>query len=479
MLYSFLADYKPAAFFHWFGLISAIPRGSGNHEPFLSFLRDYAEQRGYTYSIDAGYNVYMTIPATSGYEKEPSILFQAHYDIVCAQNPGRNFDFENSPLDLLVKGDSLIANGTTLGADNGVGVATMLALGDDASIAHPPLEFLFTADEEVDLVGIRLFDMSKIRSRRMLNMDTGYSHIICRRTAGLAAGEVRETFPLSASAGNFYHIRISGGLGGHAGIEINKGRCCTVNLMGNLLADLSGEVRIAQIATSDKAIMKSCEVTLSVSESQLSDLKAHFDGLKTLYEQADPDIAFSAEPCVAVPCTSAADSERIISLMQLFHTGPFFLDAEDPSVVVSCAAIDRFSFSDGCLRMRYAIRSCNNYHLDTLFNKCKRICSLLNMEFILTDKVTGWPEQNVSPFRDKFVAAHRKVCGFEPEFERPLSVAETGIIVGAIPDMDCVGYAPSAHGAHTPDEYLVLSEVQPYWDVLLEVLQQKDQLLQF
>ena len=179
-----LENLKPKGFFKWFEEITQIPRGSGHEEKLSAFLINFALERGLSYIKDGLGNILIRVPATAGYEKEPSILLQGHMDMVWAKDRTATIDLKKDPLELCVSGNCLKAKGTTLGADDGAAIATMLAIADDDNIAHPQLEFLCTVQEELGLIGIRNADLSPIKSRRMINLDSGSSHEICVSSVG-------------------------------------------------------------------------------------------------------------------------------------------------------------------------------------------------------------------------------------------------------------------------------------------------------
>lgn len=214
-----LENLKPRGFFKWFEEITRIPHGSGHEEKIAAFLENFAKERSLQCIRDEMNNILIRLPASAGYENEPSILLQGHMDMVWAKDSTATIDLEKDPLELCVNGNCLKAKGTTLGADDGVAIATMLAIADDHTIAHPELEFLCTVDEETGLIGIRNADLSVIKSRRMINLDAGNSHQICVSAVGAKLFAFEKNFCESAQAGlKQLRLNLFGGLGGHAGI---------------------------------------------------------------------------------------------------------------------------------------------------------------------------------------------------------------------------------------------------------------------
>ena len=419
----------------------------------------------------------MRVPATEGYEDEPAVLLQAHLDMVWTKDPGKEFDFDNKPIPLVLNGSWLMGDGTTMGADNGVGVATMLALADAKDIPHPPLELLFTVEEEIGLKGIRRFDMSKISARRMLNMDCGYSHEICVSSAGATKAAVRRTYPLTPVTGEdaVLKVAITGGRGGHSGIMIIKGRACAANEMGELMAALEDiPVKLCSLETAERAILGSCTAVICVpredAEAAKQLLEQRFEEIRSIFADRDPDLKLTVSAGTAETCTSPEDAARIITALRLLRSGPLRLGESDPRNTITSASMMPSYFRDGELKISYHVRSANDADMDAEYRKAAALARLLDMDLETTDRYTGWPERPGSAFLEKFVDAHQRICGFPARIECIHGGVEVGPIVGAIPDMDAVGYAPTARAAHTTKEYLDIDEVEPFWLVLKDVL---------
>ena len=476
MAYDILKGYEPAIWFKWFGAITEIPRGSRKEEAVQKFIMNFGKERGYECSIDDALNVFMRVPATPGYENEPAVLLQAHSDMVWEKDEGVDFDFEHSPINLKIEGDKLMGDGTTLGADNGVGTATMLALADTQEIPHPPLELLFTTAEEVGLVGIRKFDMSKITARRMLNMDCGYTKIICVCTAGTIKSNLVKDFNTQPLPQGWTSMKliISGGKSGHSGILIGKERMCAVNTMAAILDDIGTPVMVGSLKAVGKSIFAKSVWDIAVpdvsKDKAIANLRESFELIKKIYVKEDPDIEFGIEESICDSYISEKDSSDLIAVMSILHTGAFRRDGDAPDTIVTSSCITRMSLEDGHLDGCFPIRSSNDKCAEICFRNYERIMEKYGMPLEKVDQYSGWPEKPESEFRNKFITAFRNYFHEEPEFERIHGGVEIGNIVGAIPDMDGVGYAPSAHNAHTTKEFLYLSQVEPFWTILKEVL---------
>lgn len=469
MAYDCLKGLEPADFFRWFGEVSAIPRGSLKEEKIVAFLVDFAKERQLSWETDTANNVLIRVPATPGYEAQPPVLFQAHSDMVWqAEVP---FDFETQPIDLQVQGDRVVANGTTLGADNAVGMATMLALAD-GDYPHPELELLFTAAEEVGMIGVRAFDKTKLKARRMVNMDCGDSHVLCVTSAGLISGEIKQDYPLYPipRGWEIWDLTFTGGKGGHSGISANKGLGCGGNLLGDLL--LGMEVRLCAMK-GESAIIKEATATVAMPIGAKNLLLPRFEAMKTIYQNTDPDWCLDITPGTADTAMTQEDSAGLILALSILRTGQFRCDGTMPHVILTSGQLRSFCLEKGHLEMDFAVRSACDADQDLLFARYQHQLKRLGLDLIETRRYSGWQELAGSPWRKQFEAMHQTLFRYPIEIERCHGGIETGIIVGAIPDMDAIGLAPTARGAHTTKEYLLIDEVAPYWQLLTAVLAKK------
>lgn len=445
----------------------------------MDFFKEFADERGYEWAQDEALNVFMKVPATPGCEDQPTVLFQAHADMVWAKEEGVDFDFESGPLKLKIEGERLTASGTTLGADNGVGVATMLALADGQDIPHPPLELLFTSAEEIGLVGIRHFDMSKISARRMINMDCGDTDMFCVSSAGSIKSEISKTFETYAIPDGWCSLQITvdGGKGGHSGLRIGEERMCAMNTVAAVLDDITCPKRLGKLGSYSGPIIKKADAVVAVPAEfraeAIEEMKESFGLIKTIYAAEDPDIFMTVEDADCERFVSEEDTESLISILNMYHTGAYRRNGYDPEIVVTSAALSGTRLEDGEFYTLYSIRSAND-KCGEIFHRCKaKIAEKYGFKLVKLDQYSGWPESPVSAFREVFIDAYKARVGEAPKLERVHGGIEVGMITGAIPDMDAVGYAPTSRGAHTPQEYLEISQVQLYWDVLTDVMGKK------
>ena len=488
--YDCLKGLEPAEFFYWFGEITAIPRASSHEQGMIEFIKKYAEERHYPYDVDAKGNIFMNIPASPGYEDQPAVLFQSHMDVVAAVDKGVEFDFASDPIQLRRQDDAIYACGTTLGADNGVGVATMLALADGIyapQIPHPPLEFLFTVEEETGLHGVRAFDCSKIKARRMINMDCGDSHLICISTAGKIAGKIEKQYEMHRIGQDrvLLEIKLFGGLGGHAGMVINKNHACAINNMGELLVSIfeaGGEAELCCMESAGNSICTETKAVITAAAGKKEQIKQiledRFALIRSIYDAYDPDLSMSVTELRDSGITEALipeNTEKIGRIMSILRTGLHRNDTVNYATVISSGSIHKtYLKQNGEFFLHYSTRSSSNGDQELLFEKYVFIAGMLDMELKEFDRYSGWPARKHSDFVPKFSRAYKELYNKEITVQKTHGCVETGEIVGRIPDMDAAGYAPTSTGAHTTQEHLFINEVKPYWEVIKKVMAEKE-----
>lgn len=477
-----LNQLQPKEFFKWFLEICKIPHGSKNESQLVNYIVAFAKERNIEYCVDQVGNVFMKLPATKGYENQGVILFQAHLDMVCVKDQGVEFDFEKDAINLEIVDDKLCAKGTSLGADNGVGVATMLALANSKQIAHPPLELVFTVDEETGLNGIRDFDVSKITARRMINMDCGDSHVLAVSSMGKKEGEIDRKFVVAPMDNDSCALKITvdGGLGGHASLRIRDGRACAVNCLANLLCALSSfSVQLALLQTKGVAIFNHAEMVISVPvdhKQQIIDcLKESFTKIKTIYEKTDPNINLSiVELDEKLNVIDNKSTMEIADLLCQIKTAPYREDGLDNSILLTLSVLSDVGLIDGKFNFKFYVRSSLDVDLGFLFDFYSRTAKRLGFEVNIKDAYSGWREVDISPFREKAIKVHKNIFGNAPMLERVQGGIETAIILQKINDMDAIGFAPTARGAHSTKECIHLLETPDYWKWLIELLAHKE-----
>lgn len=420
----------------------------------------------------------MRVPASPGLENRPVLLIQSHLDMVAAVEDGVSFDFLTDPINLEIDGNMLRGAGTNLGSDNGVGVASMMAVAFSEDIPHPALELLFTVREETGLMGIRGFDTAKLRARRMINMDCGSSHSICISSAGCKKCSASASLTTADAAGlQALRLTISGGLGGHSGLMIAAGRMCAANLLGDLLTRLSAEfdIRLARAMPLGRAILPGADAVICIDAAAACALRARIDEvaaeLFAAYLDADPEVSIHVADIESVSAALDEASTRTAArALSCVRSAPTHMDENTPGVIITSSVVTGFSLSGTEFTLDYTVRSESDTERDALFASCSADLAALGLTTRVLDGYDGWPCHADSPLRETIAALHRRIHGSEMSMSRIHGGIETGIILGTVPDMDAVGFKPSSQGAHTTSECLLLDEVLPFWQVFTALL---------
>ena len=461
----------------FFEEISAIPRPSYHEERITAYLVEFAKKRGLEYYSDEIGNVLINLPATEDKKDLPAVLLQGHTDMVCEKNEGVEHDFMNDPLKLYVADGWLRAKGTTLGADNGVAVAAMLALLDGISDSHRALQCLFTVSEEVGLDGAKAFDYSKIYARKMINMDSADEKLI---TAGCAGG-LRSNFVLpvvrEAQTGNALKIKVKGLFGGHSGEDIHRGRANANKLLGRVLYRLKmedSELRLVSVSGGSKenAIPREAEATFVTSKvAELTSLIANIsEEISAELCKDDKDFTLIVENAKAeyAPMNQLG-TDKVIFVLDNMDNGVFEVNQELGLVEFSrnLGVIDTDADN---VEFTISSRSARESQLDFSAQQIDSYAALLGGTSDHYNRYPGWIYAEDSAVRSEYIAAFCKLFGEEPTVEVIHAGLECGIIKQAIADMDMISCGPVIVNLHSPDEALNLASLERFFTVILNVL---------
>ena len=470
---------QPEAVFRFFEEISAIPRPSYHEERIADYLVAFAKARGLWVVRDELHNVLIKAPATDGLSDRAPVLLQGHTDMVCEKNADVEHDFLRDPLKLYVDGDLLRARGTTLGADNGIAVAMMLALLDGALGAHPPVECLFTTAEEVGLNGAEGFDYRHIDARRMVNLD---SEALGWVTAGCAGG-IRSDLVLRAKtelfSGEALSVSVTGLMGGHSGENINSGRANANKLMGRLLDALLRELPDTRLVTltggsKDNAIPRECRAWLAVSSVEAASSILEEEGMRVAEALSADDRGFSLTVETGEPFAvmlSGEDTRRAVSLLHTARNGVMAMSEDIPGLVETSRNLGVVTAEDATLTFVFSSRSSKENALDGSVEELEALASSLGCTARHYSRYPGWEYAKVSPLRDAYLRAFRDVTGKDAAVNVIHAGLECGIICSKLPDMDVISIGPSMYDIHSPDEALELSSTETFCQTLMRLME--------
>ncbi len=468
--------FEPQTPFRFFEEISAIPRPSLGEEKIADYLVQFAADRGLWCYRDAAHNVLIKKPAAKGRAGEPTVLLQAHTDMVTEKHPHINHDFSTDGLSLRVVDDLLFANGTTLGGDDGFGVAVMLAVLDDQVLSHPPLECLFTAAEEIGLVGAGRFDYSLITAKYMLNLDSAEEDtVIVGCCGGLRSRlTVPVTFaPLDACG---ISIAIGGLCGGHSGEDIHRGRLNANTLMGKLLSALQKVTpfRLASVTGGEKsnAIPRDCEAVvvpndMAAAQHALADAQA----LARSFALAEEDRDLTVTVC-AVQVTRAldyADTDKIMQVLTI-PNGVLHMRRVPPIMPEASRNLASLRTHESSIITELSSRSAKEHLLLESRAEQDALAARIGGEMAYYGVYPGWESSMDAPLVRAWQTAFHTVTGKHAAPALIHAGLETGLITNAVKGLEAIAVGCNIHNLHTPIETLELDSFARIYRTVLELL---------
>ncbi|RNC86815.1 MAG: aminoacyl-histidine dipeptidase [Winogradskyella sp.] len=472
---------EPKALWNKFADLNAVPRASKKEERVIKFMKDFGENLGLETVEDEVGNVIIRKPATKGMEDRKSIVMQSHLDMVHQKNNDTVFDFDTQGIDMYVEDDWVKARGTTLGADNGLGVATIMAILESDSIAHPDLEALFTIDEETGMTGAMGLKGGILNGEILLNLDTEEDDEIGVGCAGgidvtATRTYLREQTPKNSIS---YTIEVKGLQGGHSGMQIHEGLGNANKIMNRLLFAAIEDVKIAEIdgGSLRNAIPRESVANVVIREDKaellirlLSSLAGTIKKeLKTL--EPDLEILFT-ESDLPESVISYETQEQLIKALYAAHNGVYRMSADIPDLVETSNNIARVVVKDGQIKIGCLTRSSVESSKLDLANALKATFELAGCEVEFSGNYPGWAPNMDSDILKTMVPIYERLNnGEKPHVAACHAGLECGILGQNYPDMDMISFGPNIKGAHSPDERAQISSAQKYWKFVLEILE--------
>ncbi|PIP77328.1 MAG: cytosol nonspecific dipeptidase [Ignavibacteria bacterium CG22_combo_CG10-13_8_21_14_all_37_15] len=476
-----LAQLKPALVWKYFEEISQHPRPSKHEEKVAAYIFSVGKKLNLETVKDAFGNIIIRKPATAGKENLKTVVLQGHLDMVCEKNRDVEHDFDNDPLQVYIDGDFVKANGTTLGADNGIGVASALAVLEDSSIQHGPLECLFTLDEETGLTGAASLDPSILKADILLNLDSEELGTFFIGCSGGKNTSAKFTFtPENVPADSVsYEIKVAGLQGGHSGLEIQTGRGNAVKILNRFLwnATTKLSIRLAQIEGGNKhnAIPREAFAVVTVPKAKEADFLSSLANYnKTIKEELatnEPNLIVSA--AVFNTPSNIMDEKTTDQLLNALYAVPHGVITMSPDIagLVETSTNLATIITEGnnvniVTSQRSSVASENQDIVDMVHS----VFDLAGAEISHGDGYPGWKPNVHSEILKVFKSVYKEMNGKEPEVAAIHAGLECGIIGEKYPKMDMISFGPTMFGVHSPDERLMISSVQPFYDLLANVL---------
>lgn len=472
---------EPKNVFSFFEEICQIPHGSRNTKQISDYCVAFAKARDLKYIQDQDNNVIIFKDGSVGYEQEEPVIIQGHLDMVCEKESGVDIDFEKQGLNLYVDGDLLKAKGTTLGGDDGIAIAYALAILDDNFLAHPPLEVIFTVDEEIGMLGAETIDVSMLKGRKLLNIDSEEEGIFLASCAGGLQANCQLPVSRIDMEGVCYEIKVTGLTGGHSGVEIHKERGNAIVLLGRVLASLSNQLSFAieqmEGGLKDNAIPRETRAVI-VLESEQSEqelyaqIKVLEQDLKKEYRISDPQITIQCQKVEQgkKSVLHSSSATKVLFLLRMMPNGVQHMSMDIEGLVETSLNVGIMKLSKEQLSLCFAIRSSVTSRKYELADQLSFLTEFLGGEAVISGDYPAWEYKADSSLRELMAKTYHDLFGEEPKIEAIHAGLECGILSGKIPDLDCVSFGPNMYDIHTPKERLSISSTERTWKFLVEFL---------
>lgn len=468
---------KPERVFHYFEEISRIPRGSGDMVRIADYCVDFAKEKGLSYVRDEANNVVVYKSATAGYENSEPVILQGHLDMVCQKTEDSEKDFSKDGIDLIVDGDFLKADGTTLGGDNGIAVAMVMAILEDKSLSHPPIEAVFTTDEEIGMVGALQLDMGVLKGKRMINLDSEEDDVVTVSCAGGSDFEVTIPVKKVKMTGRKVSVSFKGLLGGHSGVEIHKGRANADILAGRFLNKIKAlEYGIISVNGGDKsnAIPNSCYIELCVKDpSEFK--KLAYEVIREIENEINDredligKIVFEKDGEYEVFDDETA--KNLVFSLVCIPDGVMSMSASVQGLVETSLNLGILKTEEEKIILHSALRSNKMSALNNLEERLKVFFGTFDCDIKTYGHYPAWEYNNNSRLQVLYSEAYKEMFGKEPKIEAIHAGLECGVFAGAIKDFDCIAIGPSLYDVHTVKEKLDIKSTESIYNLLKKMLE--------
>lgn len=469
-----LKNVEPERVFYFFEELSKIPRGSGNEEEAAKFVESHAKSLGLFAVRDKNNNVFVKKPASAGHEAAPTVLLQGHLDMVCEKNSDVVHDFERDGIKLILDGDVITADGTTLGADDGVAVAIMMAVLEDSALVHGPLECLFTTEEETGLGGMKAFDKTQIEAKYMLNLDSeddDTATVSC--AGGVRTDFYFEDIPFDRCK-SAVTLKVTGLMGGHSGADINLGRANAIKLAFSLISGLEN-VRLISVSggSKDNAIPRECEIVFTCDDAMAapSILAENANEISETLSKDDAGFKLDAKFTAGTFHAYAEKYSRaVISLINALPFGPLAMSEDVAGLVETSSNVGIIKSDGGMIKITSSSRSSVSKSLDEIIDSFDALCARCGARCVHRDRYPGWDVTKDSELQKIYRDAYVDLFGTEPKIVGIHAGLECGLIKEVLPHLDIISTGPNARDIHTPGETLSVKSTEKIYTLTKELL---------
>ena len=473
-----LAHLEPKEVFRYFEELAAIPHGSGNTKQIADYCEQFAKDRGLPHARDAHDNIVIIREAAAGYETAAPVLLQGHLDMVCEKAPGCRKDMEKEGLDLAEENGWVYAKGTTLGGDDGIAVAMMLALLAEKELPAPRLECIITSDEEVGMLGAAAWQPTLITGRNMINLDSEEEGIFTVSCAGGNRTYCRLPITREPVTGQAVTVKIAGLVGGHSGVEINKGRANADMLLGRLLTAIRSAMpcRILSVAggQKDNAIPTEAEAGLFCGDAAaLTALAAEWQTrLRHEYAPIEPGLTVTVAACgeKTADAMTEESADRVLCLLLCVPNGVQAMSGSLPGLVQTSLNLGILTTGEDAVELHFGVRSSLASQKEMLTERLTVLTRQLGGSVEVFGDYPAWEYRAESPLRELMCEVYREQYGAEPKIEAIHAGLECGLLCEKLPGLDCVSIGPEMLEIHTPRERMSVASVGRVWRFVREVL---------
>lgn len=472
---------QPKAVFDCFAQVNRIPRPSKREEKMIEFLKSFGERLGLPTKVDEAGNVLITKPATPGFENRRTVVLQSHMDMVCEKNADSAFDFMKDPIEAYVDGEWLKAKGTTLGADDGIGVAMQMALLEATDIPHGPIECLFTRDEETGLTGAAALKPGFMTGDYLINLDSEDESQIFVSCAGGARTSAEFDFTeVPVPEGYFgFRVEVKGLTGGHSGDDINKKRANANKLLVRFILDAFKKYDLYLVDIQSGGLHNAipregfavCAVPMADKEQVRVDLNLLAAAVEEEYSRTEPGVAFVLESApVAGTAIDKDTTRRLLLALQAMDNGVFAMSQDLDWLVETSSNLASVRKEDGKVVINSSQRSSVASARENMSATVRAVFELAGARVVTNEGYPGWKMNPNSALLKVAVDSYRRLFSAEPKILAIHAGLECGLFSEKYPHLDMISVGPTLRGVHSPDERLHIPSVQKVWDHLLDML---------
>jgi dipeptidase D len=476
-----LGHLKPEPVWNHFEEITKYPRPSKQEEKIVQFILDFGKRHNFETSRDKFGNILMRKPASPGMENRKTVTLQGHLDMVCEKNRGVDFDFENDPINVYIDNGWVKAKGTTLGADNGIGVAAALSVLSSTDLQHGPIEALFTLDEETGLTGASSLKKGWLKGDILINMDSEEEGVLYIGCAGGVNTRASFKFKPEKAPKNHstFEIKVEGLQGGHSGLEIHSGRGNAIKILTRLLWSYSKDnaIRLAKIEGGNKhnAIPREAFAVVLVPKKEEKVFKkfvAKFNYMvKAEISTVEPNLSVSVEKHETPKDVMDEKTTRnLINALYAIPHGVIKMSADIPDLVETSTNLATITTEGKKVNIVTSQRSSVASEINDIRNMVTSVFELSGAAIEFSDGYPGWKPDVHSEILGVFKSSYKNLFGKEPDIKAIHAGLECGIIKEKYPDMDMISFGPTMYGVHSPDERLEIAAVPKFWDLLVHTL---------